>query len=460
VLSYLSREAERKGIAKSSFEELTDNFNKANGKAIAQEKIAKFVREGMTPTEAADAARQELIREGKLQKVPAGADRPKEDLGIEAALANPSAKPDPVYLSFPVPVRGKKDWSLDDLTTVQRQLEFGDTVAEARKRGILLDLSGRRGRLAGGEVIEETPLEKLRASIAADDVDGTLKAQTKRLLRGVTFTFFGGDVAAETGVRGLPPTLRKAVDTSARVVSQSLNDIVGLTNDAAEMGNAEELYRYLGGVNARLLPVPLMNVINGGAHADNALDVQEFMLVPRGAGSFREALRWGVETFHHLKKILHGRGLNTARAFLHVARSGRNRLRLAAARGWQPHAGHQHAGWLHGACFAVSRQRHHDPLESWRCRDGHPRRSVDATCTRQPTPQRWHSDAECADHGQPALAGLHAHHHPSGSPTGQRMAPTRTRWCRPEPRRQFGGHLLRLDMVCLWPSGLSGTILG
>jgi hypothetical protein len=247
VLSYLSREAERKGIAKSSFEELTDNFNKANGKAIAQEKIAKFVRGGMTPTEAADAARQELIREGKLQKVPAGADRPKEDLGIEAALANPSAKPDPVYLSFPVPVRGKKDWSLDDLTTVQRQLEFGDTVAEARKRGILLDLSGRRGRLAGGEVIEETPLEKLRASIAADDVDGTLKAQTKRLLRGVTFTFFGGDVAAETGVRGLPPTLRKAVDTSARVVSQSLNDIVGLTNDAAEMGNAEELYRYLGG---------------------------------------------------------------------------------------------------------------------------------------------------------------------------------------------------------------------
>ena len=72
------------------------------------------------------------------------------------------------------------------------------------------------------------------------------------------------------------------------------------------------LYRYLGGVSARLLPVPLMNVINGGSHADNALDIQEFMLVPKGAESFSEGLRWGVETFHHLKKILKDKKLNTA----------------------------------------------------------------------------------------------------------------------------------------------------
>ncbi|MCB9654762.1 MAG: phosphopyruvate hydratase [Deltaproteobacteria bacterium] len=72
------------------------------------------------------------------------------------------------------------------------------------------------------------------------------------------------------------------------------------------------LYRYLGGVNGRLLPVPLMNVINGGQHADNALDVQEFMLVPKGAATFRDALRYGVETFHHLKKILNKKGLSTA----------------------------------------------------------------------------------------------------------------------------------------------------
>ena len=72
------------------------------------------------------------------------------------------------------------------------------------------------------------------------------------------------------------------------------------------------LWRYLGGPNAHVLPVPMMNVINGGAHADNTIDLQEFMIMPVGAPSFREALRWGTETYHHLKKILHDRGLSTA----------------------------------------------------------------------------------------------------------------------------------------------------
>ena len=72
------------------------------------------------------------------------------------------------------------------------------------------------------------------------------------------------------------------------------------------------LYRYLGGVHATLLPVPMMNVINGGAHADNNVDFQEFMLVPLGAPRFSEALRMGVETFHRLKKVLGKRGYNTA----------------------------------------------------------------------------------------------------------------------------------------------------
>jgi enolase len=72
------------------------------------------------------------------------------------------------------------------------------------------------------------------------------------------------------------------------------------------------LYRYIGGTNARYLPVPLMNVINGGKHADNNLDFQEFMIVPLGAASFREALRMGAEVFHNLKKVLHDRHLSTA----------------------------------------------------------------------------------------------------------------------------------------------------
>ena len=72
------------------------------------------------------------------------------------------------------------------------------------------------------------------------------------------------------------------------------------------------LYRYLGGVNAKELPVPLMNILNGGKHADNNVDIQEFMIAPAGAPNFREAIRWGPEVFHALKTILKDMGLNTA----------------------------------------------------------------------------------------------------------------------------------------------------
>lgn len=79
---------------------------------------------------------------------------------------------------------------------------------------------------------------------------------------------------------------------------------------AADSSNLP-LYRYLGGPNAHVLPVPLMNIINGGAHADNGVDIQEFMIVPLGAESFSDALRWGAEVYHHLKKILAEKGLAT-----------------------------------------------------------------------------------------------------------------------------------------------------
>lgn len=81
---------------------------------------------------------------------------------------------------------------------------------------------------------------------------------------------------------------------------------------AAAIESGLSLYQYLGGSYARTLPVPLMNVINGGAHADNNLDFQEFMLVPHGFATFSDALRAGVEVFHTLKKVLHDKGLNTA----------------------------------------------------------------------------------------------------------------------------------------------------
>jgi enolase len=78
---------------------------------------------------------------------------------------------------------------------------------------------------------------------------------------------------------------------------------------AEELG--QPLYRYLGGVNAHVLPVPMMNILNGGAHADNGIDFQEFMIMPVGADSFREGLRMGVEIFHHLKKVLKSKGYAT-----------------------------------------------------------------------------------------------------------------------------------------------------
>jgi enolase len=81
---------------------------------------------------------------------------------------------------------------------------------------------------------------------------------------------------------------------------------------AAALDAGLPLYRYLGGVNAKELPVPMMNILNGGKHADNNVDIQEFMVAPAGASSFKEALRMGAEVFHALKAILHGMGLNTA----------------------------------------------------------------------------------------------------------------------------------------------------
>ena len=93
------------------------------------------------------------------------------------------------------------------------------------------------------------------------------------------------------------------------------NAILGVSLAAAKAGaNAlgQPLYKYIGGTNARTLPVPMMNILNGGEHADNNVDIQEFMVMPVGAMDFRQALRMGAEIFHNLKKVLQEKGLNTA----------------------------------------------------------------------------------------------------------------------------------------------------
>jgi enolase len=93
------------------------------------------------------------------------------------------------------------------------------------------------------------------------------------------------------------------------------NAVLGVSLASAKAAAASKgmpLYRYIGGDKAKVLPIPMMNILNGGAHADNNVDLQEFMVMPAGADSFKEALRWGAEVFHNLKKILHERKLSTA----------------------------------------------------------------------------------------------------------------------------------------------------
>jgi enolase len=101
-------------------------------------------------------------------------------------------------------------------------------------------------------------------------------------------------------------------DNKARL---GANAILGVSLAVARAAANEldlPLYRYVGGTNAHVLPVPMMNVLNGGEHADNNVDLQEFMIMPVGAASFREGLRWGVETYHMLQKVLQEQGLSTA----------------------------------------------------------------------------------------------------------------------------------------------------
>ena len=105
------------------------------------------------------------------------------------------------------------------------------------------------------------------------------------------------------------------LDGTANKSKLGANAILGVSlavAKAAAQHTGQPLYRYLGGVGANVLPAPMMNIVNGGEHADNSVDVQEFMVMPLGFERFSDALRCGCEIFHHLKKVLNGKGLNTA----------------------------------------------------------------------------------------------------------------------------------------------------
>ena len=140
--------------------------------------------------------------------------------------------------------------------------------------------------------------------------------------KGVTQAVENVEGELASAVRGIDAADQRAVDQAMIEADGTpnkgrlgANAILGVSLAAAKAAAAEAglpLYRWLGGDDAHTLPVPLMNVINGGAHAQNSIDLQEFMLVPAGAPTFAEALRIGSETFHALKDVLHERGLSTA----------------------------------------------------------------------------------------------------------------------------------------------------
>ncbi|HEY0711784.1 MAG TPA: phosphopyruvate hydratase [Polyangia bacterium] len=139
---------------------------------------------------------------------------------------------------------------------------------------------------------------------------GVLKA-VENVTKILSPAILGLDAFDQAGVDGA----MLAADGTANKAKAGANAILGVSMAVARAASVAidlPLYKYLGGPSARVLPVPLMNIINGGAHANNALDFQEFMIVPLGLPSFREALRAGAEVFHNLKKILSDRKFTTA----------------------------------------------------------------------------------------------------------------------------------------------------
>ncbi len=172
-------------------------------------------------------------------------------------------------------------------------------------------LSGARGRATVPSGASTGAYEAVELRDGGDRYDGKGVRQAVANVNGeIRDAVIGTDASDQ---RRLDADLI-ALDGTPSKSRLGANAILGVSLAAAKAVAEESgfsLYRYVGGVNAHVLPVPLMNVLNGGAHADSNVDVQEFMLAPLGAVSFSEALRWSTETYHALKALLKERGLST-----------------------------------------------------------------------------------------------------------------------------------------------------
>ena len=138
---------------------------------------------------------------------------------------------------------------------------------------------------------------------------GVLKA-VENVNETIADQLVGIDVTEQVHIDNLLLSIDGTENKSRLGANATLAVSMAVAKAAAEESDLP-LYRYLGGVNATILPIPLMNILNGGAHADNKIDFQEFMIVPVGATHFKEALRWGVEVFHYLKTVLKKKGYST-----------------------------------------------------------------------------------------------------------------------------------------------------
>lgn len=138
---------------------------------------------------------------------------------------------------------------------------------------------------------------------------GVLKA-VKNINTSLADNLLGWDVADQTGI----DAMMIALDGTPNKGKLGANAILAISMAVAKAAALEAnlpLYRYIGGTNAKILPIPMMNILNGGAHADNKIDFQEFMVMPVGASTFSEGLQWGVEIFHTLKAVLKKKGYST-----------------------------------------------------------------------------------------------------------------------------------------------------
>jgi len=121
---------------------------------------------------------------------------------------------------------------------------------------------------------------------------------------------YGWDITDQRGIDAAMLAI-DGTENKGKIGANAILAVSMAAAKAAAQATGLSLYRYIGGANAKTLPVPMMNILNGGAHADNKIDFQEFMVMPIGAPSFREGLRWGVEIFHNLKSVLKDKGYST-----------------------------------------------------------------------------------------------------------------------------------------------------